>query len=666
MRKIMRILEGIRRDTAGNILPIAAVGAVVASIIVGSAVDLSRAYRVKNQLQAACDAGVLAGRRTVLTNGFDTPAKDAAEDYFETNFASSNNETHTTTFVASSDDNGNTVKGVAKTVLDTAIMRLFGFNNFALEATCTSSMGVGNSDVVMVLDNTGSMGSNLSYSETRLQALQGAMKNFYTTLSNATNGTSARIRYGFVPYSTSVNVGHMLYDLNPDYIADKHTYSSREAVYTTETNTTETAAGTTYGGPDYINFQSSGSWQDYQSGYYPQSSCENNKIPVTSTYSDYGSPSTSTSTSTNVSGQKVVTTTTTQRQVQVTGVRCTGYTAYYYGWPYTAYKMQVTYNSRDKVTYKNDLFDITTTETKKFDHFDYKPVEYDTSTYKTFTSVSVPTGDPSYGSTSPSMVSSTWNGCIHERKTVAQSSFSYSPVYGISPASALDLDIDSAPDTYDEDTKWAPMWPEIVYRRYTTSYSYYYGTTRTATTGTGDYGTRPSSPCPAAAQGLKEMTQSQFNTYANSLSATGNTYLDIGMIWGGRLLSPDGIFSSTVNSPPANGGEVSRHIVFMTDGVMEPNNSVNQAWGLEWWDRNVTSDGSSGDTSRHTSRFLASCEAIKDKGIRIWVIAFTSGLSDDLKACASDDSSFTAADSSQLNAAFQEIAKQVGELRITQ
>ncbi|MGE4306844.1 MAG: pilus assembly protein TadG, partial [Novosphingobium sp.] len=476
---------------------------------------------------------------------------------------------------------------------------------------------------------------------------------------------SARIRYGFVPYSTTVNVGHLLNDLNPDYITDKYTYSSRKAVYTTETNTTETAAGTTYGGPDYINYQTVGSWQDYQSGYYPQSSCENNKIPVTSTYADYGSPSTSTSTSTNGSGQKVITTTTTQRQVQITGVRCTGYTAYYYGWPYTAYKMQVTYKSRDKVTYKNDLFDITTTETKKFDHFDYEPVEYDTSTYKTFTSVSTPTGDTSRGASTVNTVSSTWNGCIHERKTVAQSSFSYSPVYGISPASALDLDIDSAPDVYDEDTKWAPIWPQIVYSRYTTS-SGYRGTSYTATTGTGDYGTRPSSPCPAAAQGLKEMTQSQFNTYANSLSATGNTYLDIGMIWGGRLLSPDGIFSSTVNSPPANGGEVSRHIVFMTDGVMEPNNSVNQAWGLEWWDRKVTSDGSSGDTARHTSRFLASCEAIKDKGIRIWVIAFTSGLSDDLKACASDDSSFTAADSSQLNAAFQEIAKQVGELRITQ
>jgi hypothetical protein len=104
----------------------------------------------------------------------------------------------------------------------------------------------------------------------------------------------------------------------------------------------------------------------------------------------------------------------------------------------------------------------------------------------------------------------------------------------------------------------------------------------------------------------------------------------------------------------------------MTDGVMEPNYDIQQAWGMEYWDRRVTSDGYSDDTARHTSRFLAVCNAIKDKGIRIWVVAFTSGLSDDLKTCASDNSSFTANSSAELNTAFQEIAKQVGELRIVE
>ena len=57
---------------------------------------------------------------------------------------------------------------------------------------------------------------------------------------------------------------------------------------------------------------------------------------------------------------------------------------------------------------------------------------------------------------------------------------------------------------------------------------------------------------------------------------------------------------------------------------------------------------------------------MKAKGIRIWAIAFTTGLTTDLTYCASANSAFTASNASQLNAAFQEIAKQVGELRVMQ
>ncbi|MEJ2459166.1 MAG: pilus assembly protein TadG, partial [Novosphingobium sp.] len=493
-----------------------------------------------------------------------------------------------------------------------------------------------------------------TYGQTRLQALQAAMKNFYTTLSTATSGSNARIRYGFVPYSTTVNVGRLLYAQNPDYIADKHTYSSRKAVYKTVVS----------GTPTYSNEQTGSSWTDYKGGYWQSSDCQDDLPAVSSTYIDKGAATTSSpSTTTSSSGQTVTTVTTTQPQIQITAAQCASYTASSWWGDYTAYKIQIKYNSRDTTTTTTYGYDAVTGSV--FDHFDYMPVEYDTSTYKTFASVSTLTGNAYAGSSRPGTVTSTWNGCIHERRTESASSFSYSSLTGILPSDALDIDIDTAPDINDEGTKWAPMWPQIVYNRYATTTDDWGRTSRSATTGTGDYGYTVSSPCPAAAQGLKEMDQTDFDAYADSLNATGNTYLDIGMIWGGRLLSPEGIFSGTVNEAPANGGKVSRHIVFMTDGIMQPNNSINEAWGLEWWDRNVTDDGSSNDTARHTSRFLTTCSEIKSKGIRIWVIAFTSGLSNDLKTCASDDSSFTAGNADELNNAFQEIAKQVGELRVT-
>lgn len=112
---------------------------------------------------------------------------------------------------------------------------------------------------------------------------------------------------------------------------------------------------------------------------------------------------------------------------------------------------------------------------------------------------------------------------------------------------------------------------------------------------------------------------------------------------------------------------MSRHIIFMSDGSMDPEQISQSAWGIEELDRRVTDDGSdSQDKSRHTSRFQAICAAIKAKGIRVWTISFTTGASSVLTTCASPKSAFNADDASELNAAFQEIAKQVGELRLTQ
>ena len=165
---------------------------------------------------------------------------------------------------------------------------------------------------------------------------------------------------------------------------------------------------------------------------------------------------------------------------------------------------------------------------------------------------------------------------------------------------------------------------------------------------------------------LSGMSEVQFDNYADSLIATGNTYHDIGLLWGARLISPQGLFASNVNEAPANGANVSRHLIFMTDGSMQPSISVQSAYGIEYHDRRVTDNGSSSQSSRHSDRFLALCEAVKAKGVRVWVIAFATGLTDNLVTCASDESSFLAENADELNTAFQEIAKEVGELRITQ
>jgi hypothetical protein len=127
------------------------------------------------------------------------------------------------------------------------------------------------------------------------------------------------------------------------------------------------------------------------------------------------------------------------------------------------------------------------------------------------------------------------------------------------------------------------------------------------------------------------------------------------------------MFSSLITEDPDNGAEVSRHLIFMTDGIMEPNRLTHSAYGIEYHDRRITTDGATATaTTRHNSRFLAVCEAVKAKGIRLWVIVFGTSLTTQLQTCSSPDSIYTATNSTQLNSAFQEIAKKVGELRVVQ
>lgn len=219
--------SALARSTSGNVLPITAAAIFALAGLTGAGVDISRAYMIKNQLQSACDAGVLAGRRAVTTNGYDSAARRQADTYFGANFRLDDRNVTNTRFVTTADSSGNEVNGTASTTMRTVVMTLFGKDTMSLTANCMASMSVGNSDVMMVLDVTTSMGQPAS----KMRALQTAMKNFYDTVSTAQAGSNVRVRFGFVPYSSSVNVGKLIYALNPNYLVNSYTVQSREAQY---------------------------------------------------------------------------------------------------------------------------------------------------------------------------------------------------------------------------------------------------------------------------------------------------------------------------------------------------------------------------------------------------------------------------------------------------
>jgi len=591
----VNFLTRLRRDARGNTLAIVAAALVPLIAMIGSGVDMSRAYMVESRLQQACDAGVLAGRKEMADGRWSTAARTAAEEYFNVNFASDYLGSQSVSFTPTNPTGTTSVRGVASANLPTVIMTFFSIADMDISVSCEAKFDIANSDITFVLDTTGSMAcpsdanddacsgywskyggqegkSYGSYSRTsRMSALKSAMDGFYTTLKSAASTSGARIRYSFVPYTGTVNVGRLL---PANYIADSAAYQSRKYELV-RSQPAETV----------VHFQSRSSAYTWNCGLY--------------------------------SG--------VWHGTRIYGRYDNGYGGCIW----------------DDYHPAENIYETV-----------YKRVVHPTNVYKTFSWTSDPTGS--------GLSSSIWGGCIMERDTVASGSISYSTgTRSFSPNGLYDLDIDSAPTS--EATKWRPYWPEVSFYRNL-------NTTETSS------GSSPQTSCPYEARLLAEYsTLKTFQDYNKNLVPDGGTYHDIGLLWGARLSSENGIFASNVAAPALNSGYVSRHIIFMTDGQLDPGDTYYNAYGIERHDGRITGMSTSTNQNsiiaeqrtRHTNRYKQLCKAIKAKGIRLWVVAFNTTLTSEMTDCASPNSSFTADNAASLNEAFQDIAEQVADLRLT-
>lgn len=690
LRRLNPAFRDLAVNTAGNVLPLVAVGTIVLAGLVGGGVDMAQAYKAERRLQAACDAGVLAGRRAVGDDGFDAAAEAQADAYFEVNFDEEEQRTSDPVFTPTSPDDGNTINGEASATIDTIIMGVFGFDTMNISVSCAASMGVGNSDIMFVLDNTASMNwapDEDDYPDeagevSRITGLRAAMKSFHDTVVASTSGSNARIRYGFVPYATTVNVGSLLRAENPAWIADEITVPSVKLVRW-KTGTNEYVQQWSDPSVTYTDWQQYENWSNQGSRYGSNNACSN-------ALAGYTSPSATTNQGgivTNTTTYSVITNDYTpagasqqamggnrlvtygQRQEQRRyEYRCNS--RYIQRRTMRRYEQTILYQEREALTSGSPNTVDGVTHNNTFHDAVRQNRTFSTATYKTGASTSIPVGITTSSTlASKYNTTTTWPGCIVERQTVADTTFTFqSLALGISPAGALDLDIDSEP-TADLATQWKPLWPQVAYVR-ESGYEYEGIADEDGNISRTNINNAVADAyCPKAAQLFTTMTEQEFDNYVDTMSVNNyGTYHDTGILWGARLSSPTGIFADNVNAASSNGGTVSRHLIFMTDGTMAPVGETNTMYGIEQVEQRITGTwaGTTDQGNRHTARVGAICEAIKARGIRVWVIGFGSSLNDTLKGCASTDSWFESYDSEDLADIFTEIANQVGELRVIQ
>jgi hypothetical protein len=645
-------LSRLTASQSGNTSMLIAAAIVPLIGMIGGGFDMGRMYASKTRLQHACDAAVLAGRKAMVGNAFSAANKSTAERFFKYNFPDGKYGTRfpaqTVTGaipgVSFTLDNSQ-LKANAEALVPMTLMQIFGSSERPIAADCKAALNLPNSDIMFVLDTTGSMlDTNPGDTQNRMTSMRGAVSSFHTQLTNA-NAAGARIRYGFVPYSTSVNVGYLL---RPEWMVTNATYQSRvpDGIDVTSTSTNTYEEGFT---------AASGSWTDLLPVTLPVTNCV---TPPPTVAWNGGTISTS---SGPYAGPPAGTRTVERRFWSGDGIKYWLDRTVTTNFEGSEVITSCTLRGRDYDNYVEEFNRITVpvaSATANNYMWNYSPVTYDVSGLRGLTtggSIEAQIGD------NHTMRTVNWQGCIEERQTVASSD--YSPI----PSGALDMDIDQIPDSGNPDTQWRPALPGLVFARMdlTNANKWSVANVRTAA-GAHNLGDLQDTlaSCPSRAKKLSEMTGSQVSTYLASLNPTGLTYHDIGLIWGARLISPTGLFASENASAP-NGDTIARHVIFMTDGEVDTQPYAYDAYGWAALDRRRSDPTKTAIDEQVTLRTEAMCSAIKAKGITVWVIAFGTDLTTLLSDCASDGKAFQAKNTAQLNAAFGQIAAGISQLRLT-
>lgn len=607
-------LARLRKDKCGNVLVIMAVMLVPLLAFSSAAVDMARLYVVRARLQQACDAGVLAGRKALKDTSISTPmdstASAQAQQFFKNNFRAGWLQNQTVLFkpvkatIGNDSTVANAVSGTASTTLPMALMSIFGVPSQTISVTCQAVYDLADTDVMFVLDTTGSMsvppssggeGSAVQYtrddgiqaylraeqSGSKIEGLRQAVILFDSTMSQ-NKQVDTIVRYGFAPYSTVVNIGK---SLPATSVTTKLDYNSRKI----------------NGDYDYVTGVGSA---------YPitQTDCQTNKRSPASGYGKGFSYKKGTATAVTVSSYYAyVNFTGSPTWASTNGGTCTG-----------------------SATVRRPLWK-------------YGLVGLDVSQYVNGETVLTPGRID--GSTSK------WRGCVE----IATVSSATSLSAGSLPS---DLDPDVLPD-------WRPMWPEAVWQPQSTSDVKDESVSEAKSyKALSTYEGNDSVTCPMEAKPLAVMNADAVNdyVYANDFRAAGNTYHDYGMSWGLRMLSTKGPFAASV-APNLGRKQPTQNIVFMTDGAPVADNDNYQMYGIEGLDKRLTG-GASNEANQHSARLRVLCDAAKQRGITVYMIAFGTTLTSDMKYCASPGQSFYAKNSADLQTAFAAIAKRIAMLRI--
>jgi Flp pilus assembly protein TadG len=200
VRAYFRILRRFRRQDRGAVLLIFTIFVVPLLLVVAVATDFAQLLVVKRQLTGGADAAALTlGMLPSLT---DAEADVKAEAYIRAHYPGKIGTLKSFTVQR----NGGTVDVSATAEMQTTFLRVAGYDKLTITVNSEATRAVNSLEVVMVLDNSGSMDQQAGGGKTKLEALKDAASTLADTLMGA-GATSANVKVGLVPFMGAVNPG---------------------------------------------------------------------------------------------------------------------------------------------------------------------------------------------------------------------------------------------------------------------------------------------------------------------------------------------------------------------------------------------------------------------------------------------------------------------------
>ncbi|MEZ5931558.1 MAG: TadE/TadG family type IV pilus assembly protein [Alphaproteobacteria bacterium] len=192
--------SAIMRDQRGIVAIIVGLAVIPMFAAIGLAIDGARGYMLQSKLSYAIDSAGLAGGRA-----FDSDQReDDIQMFFDANFppgymdATIQGGKPRVVF----DDEANTITIEATATIPTRLMSVVGIPTMSVSARAVIQRQLPGMELVLVMDNTGSM---------RSDGKIGAMKDAATALINILYGereTVDNFWVGLVPYAATVNIGN--------------------------------------------------------------------------------------------------------------------------------------------------------------------------------------------------------------------------------------------------------------------------------------------------------------------------------------------------------------------------------------------------------------------------------------------------------------------------